>query len=194
MWANRPLTRFERTGFSLVELMIAAALMAMITALVAVIVQATMYRSRVLEDKQTALQQFVLLKEKFNVNVRNARVILADSTESELHFVKASQEPTRFGNLDRVSFAETTSWDESRTYIVKLHRRNGQDLVLQYQKDEPEDGPTGLVYGRLGQTGTCTFNYDELPLLRVDIGGESQRRGGTQSWSRSFKLLLESYS
>ena len=168
--------------------------MAMVTALVAVIVQATLYRSRVIEEKQTALQQFVLIKEKFNVNVRNARVILADSTDTELHFVKANQEPTRFGNLDRVSFAETTSWDETKTFVVKLHRRAGQDLILQYQKDESEDGPTGVVYGRLGQSGNCTFNYDELPLLRVDIGGESQRRGGIQTWTRSFKLLLESYS
>lgn len=188
MWANR------RAGFSLVELMIAAALMAMVTALLAVIVQATLYRSRVLEEKQSVLQQFVLLREKFNVNVRNARVVLAESTETELHFVRPNQEPTRFGNLDRVSFAETTSWDESKTYVVKIHPRGREDVVLQHVAGEPEDGPTGVVYGRLGQTGACRFFYDELPLLRVEISGQSNRRGGVQNWSRSFKLLLESYS
>lgn len=187
MWASR-------RGFSLVELMIAAALMALVTALVAVIVQGTLYRSRVMEDKQSALQQFVLLREQLNISVRNSRLLLADSTPTELHFVRANQEETPYGNLDRVSFAETTSWDDTKVFVVKVHRRAGQDLIVQYQRGEPEDGPTSRVLSRLGRTGSCEFSYDELPLLRIKVSGESARRGGTQSWTRDFKILLENYS
>lgn len=192
MWGSRSWWSDRRGGFTLLEVLISAALLAMVTAMVAVIVQSTVYRSRALEDKQSALQQFVILKEQFNVRARNSRLLLDQSTPNELRYVKPRRVHTAFGDLDKVSYAETTAWEDSQIFLVRTLERAGETLVVEQLQGSRDD--EARVLARLGRNGTIEFAYDKLPLLEVKVGGEWQRRGGMEPWSRSFTLLAENYS
>lgn len=169
----------------------------MLTSAFLTILFQTLDRRRVIDERQTVLERFVIFKEHCNRRVRNSRIDITDSHSQQLAYTPPEQASTSVGLLNKVGDNEMTVWDDSaqRRLLVTSDGRTSAlyDDVYRREADASWQQVGRTQMWDLGPGGKMEFFVDDLPLLRIEINLELQREQGVVPWRQTLTLMIDNF-
>ncbi len=172
-------------GFTLAEVLIAASLLLLVTAITLGVLTNTYRRALLLEQKHDTLQRFILARNYLTKRLLNSNLQVASSSPQRLVFLLAAGEATAYGQLHRVSSTEMTQWLTDRPQEVTIETRGAQKVLV----DKGGGSPPRTLWV-MGEVGELKADLTRLPLLDITLSTTDRDR---RPWSRTFTLRVENY-
>ncbi|MEW6280037.1 MAG: hypothetical protein AB1758_15515 [Candidatus Eremiobacterota bacterium] len=168
---------------SLLEVLISAGLLLVISAILFQILVPTMGRSMKLDEKQENLQRGVVLRHHLNMRLKLAQFTAIEPTR--LEFYVPDQVSTPYGFLNKVGTDEMVAYDQTKRLEIASEARADGTWVVERIVGQP--GTTRGIWN-LGPGGTLSFTSTP-PMVNVRVTGTAGRLE-TGSWTRQFDLVL----
>lgn len=172
-----------RAGLTVMELLVAAALLGLITTTVLVALIYGFSHSEKLEAKQTSLQGFIIFRERLHKDAINGMIDLSDSNATTLTYLRPLHRATPLGQVQRVSLGEATLWDNDNTYTLEF--RSG----VFYHRITGPGGTEERPWWDLGDLpSSATFDFSRVPIVTLEITGQDHLE--QPAWRRNLTLLV----
>lgn len=187
----RPRSSSRTEGLSLVEVVLASALLLLLSAAVLRYVLPIFQHADRMDTEQENLQRFVLFRSHLSKRLKNSQVDLAGSTPSVLRFVPPVQVQTAHGRLNRVNALEMTDWDSDNPREIRLV---GEGLLVDKLVEAADTDPANLRLWEMGEAARLEFDFSAPPLVRVVVGGRKGHGADAPLWERTFTVQLKNFS
>ena len=177
----------SKRGLTLIELLISASILLLITTMVFLVMVPLMRKAQPGDDKQENIQRLIFLRRYLDTRLNGARVLAVDTYG--LDYYVPERVDTDLGRLDVLTQADMVRWDYSVRYRVTTVDRGGEMVVV----DGPELAPeTGRSIWNLGPGGELTFE-PKLPLVTLTARSQKGQYGGG-IWQRQVDIVIKHYS
>ncbi len=168
---------------SLPEVLIAATLLLLISAILFDMLVPLLGRSARLDQKQDNLQRGVVLRHHLNMRLKTAQIL--DVQANRIEFYANDTASTPYGKLNRLGSDEMLAYDESVKLEIGTQAR--ADGIWAVER-EVATGNLRRALWNLGPGGTMTFQVTP-PMLEVTLTGTAGRFT-SGDWTRRFQLVL----
>lgn len=169
-------------GTTVMELLIASALLLTLTGVLFAALLPVMGRSGTLDDKQDDLQRVIVLREYLARRLQGSYV--KKVRDLSIEFYQPDVVTTRVGEVQRVTEEETPAWDETRTFEIAFENGEVVDQV-RGTRDKRR------VLWDLGPGSRVRFDGTSLPLVVVEV--ETPRGQVTGTSKRRLPIVLDRY-
>ncbi len=173
----------SRRGMSLPEILIAASLLLLISAILFDMLVPLLGRSARLDQKQDNLQRGVVLRHHLNMRLKTAQILDVQATRIEFYANDTANTP--YGKLNRLGTDEMMAYDESVKLEITTQARADGVWAVERAVGSPD---VRRAIWNLGPGGTMTFRVTS-PLLEVTVTGTAGRFT-SGNWTRRFQLVL----
>lgn len=198
-WSVDRSLRAGRSGFTLIEVLLASGLLLVLTTAFLALLDSTFTRARVVDERQSVSERLVIFKEYCNDRIRNSRIESLQCTPEMLVFVVPVTAATEEGQLNTVGNNEMTVWDELHQQRLSVKEVDGEFRAVEetYVRDDTDSEDWRLekerVVWNFGVEGKLEFSLSQLPLVTVKCSTVLKRRGGDLPWQRELTLLIGNY-
>ena len=175
----------NRRGLSLIELLIAASILLLLTTVLGNVLVPVMQRAGYHDQQQEVIQRLILTREFLSRRLNVARFDTV--TGVELNYFLPQIMATQVGPLNKIEPTELIAYDTVHKY--KLTLSGGQ--LLEYV---PGDGRYDRYLWNMGANATFTIDASAKPLIKFRFQGLRDPRQPTgPSFDHSFGLVLKTY-
>lgn len=179
----------KRRAFTLSEVLLASALLLVVTGLTLSILTDTYRRSILLDTKQDALQRFIVARNTLSRRLLNVNVQLSRTLPDRLVFLTAATVSTAYGNLNQVSSTEMTNWITDQPRELSVENRGGRRFLV--EKAFGRSDPQSLrVLWPMGEVGELQVDTRQMPMLQITLTTQDSEH---RPWSGSFTVRVENY-
>lgn len=171
----------SRRGATLIEIVMAAALLLVVTGVLLQVLTTVMRGARPLDERQDNLQRLIVFREDLTRRLSLGKVRRVTDAAVEMYLPRTVT--TNFGGVPRIDASEMVEWDEAR--VVSVVMEAGGTIV--------EMGPDGRrVLWPLGAGGFLGFDAAHFPLIAVKVRTQSGTVDGG-AWERTFHVMLQQF-
>lgn len=180
------------SGATLVELLISAGLLGLLTALFFGAVLPTMKRSDWFLNSQDHLRNFISARQLLNQRLRKAKLIapadISDPGDNNLHleYQRPRESSTNLGEMIVIDLGETTIWADQ---VFQLVQRN-HDLM----ETDQSGSVHRMVWALEDDDQVSVVVEDDLRGVRFTLSGIAQTKNSDFSgtrWTYDFRVKVE---